>query len=70
MVTDEIDINDYYWGLKTKFQLNNPMRPEIVWFKSGTYLISSFNTSISTNNCSISLQGKDKMCMLNGDFGG
>jgi hypothetical protein len=25
---------------------------------------------MSTNNCTISLQGKDKMCLLNGDVGG
>ena len=32
--------------------------------------VSGFNTSISTNNCTISLSGKDKMCLLNGDLGG
>jgi len=34
------------------------------------YIITGFNTSISTNNYSISISGKDKMCLLNGDIGG
>jgi len=47
MISDEIDINDFYWGLKTKFSLeigivnslsneyssiDNNLYPEIVWF--------------------------------------
>ena len=47
MISDEIDINDFYWGLKTKFKLeigivnslsneysyvDNDVYPEIVWF--------------------------------------
>ena len=84
LVTENIDINEFYWGIKTKFKLEIGLKnnltneyepdgkfyPDIVWFKGGTYLITSFNTSISTNNCSISLQGKDKMCLLNGDLSG
>lgn len=84
LVTEDIDINEYYWGIKTKFKLEIGLKnnltneyapdgkywPDIVWFKGGTYLISSFNTSISTNSCNISIQGKDKMCLLNGDFSG
>lgn len=85
MVSDEIDINDFYWGLKTKFKLEiglknnlkneyeaveNGEYPDIVWFPCGTYLITNFNTSITTNSCNISLSGKDKMCNLNGELGG
>ena len=83
MVSDTIHINEYYWGLKTKFKLEIGLRnylqgeyapsqgyPEVVWFPQGIYIISSFNTSFSTNSCIISLQGKDKMRLLNGDMGG
>jgi hypothetical protein len=69
LVTEDIDINEYYWGIKTKFKLEIGLKnnltneyapdgkywPDIVWFKGGTYLISSFNTSISTNSCNISI---------------
>ena len=91
MISDEVDINDFYWGIKTKFKLeigikNNLFQdgkvlnqyyyfkdglyPDIVWFPEGIFLITSFNTSITTNSCTISLQGKDKMSLLNGDLGG
>lgn len=85
MISDEIDINDFYWGLKTKFSLeigivnslsneyssiDNNLYPEIVWFQEGIFLVTSFNTSIGISNCTISLQGKDKMSLLNGDLGG
>ena len=85
MVTDKIDINEFYWGVKTKFKLElglknkltnqyaageNSIYPDIVWFPQGTFIVTTFNTSITTNNCSISLSGKDKMCMLNGELGG
>ena len=33
-------------------------------------MINSFNTSRSTNNFTISISGKDKMCLLNGEAGG
>ena len=85
MISNNIDINDYYWGLKTKFKLEIGLRnqltgdysfqqdniyPEIVWFSQGYFVISAFNTSITTNNCNIFISGKDKMCLLNGDLGG
>ena len=85
LITDTVDINDFYWGIKTKFKLEigvknnltgefapteNGIYPEIVWFKQGTFFVTAFNTSISTNSCTISLSGKDKMCMLNGELGG
>ena len=77
MVAQDFKYNDFYWGLNTKFKLevgveNNidPTYPKIIWFKQGIYLITSFNTSRSTNNFSISISGKDKMCLLNGEVGG
>jgi hypothetical protein len=77
MVTHDININAYYWGFKNKFRLqiglNNQINSEydpIIWFPMGTYVITSFNTSLSTNNYTINISGKDKMCLLNGDLGG
>lgn len=77
LVATNLNYNDYYWGLNTKFKLEigvqnniNPLYPEIIWFKQGIYLISSFSTSHSTNSYTISIQGKDKMCQLNGEVSG
>ena len=77
MVAQEFNYNDYYWGLNTKFKLQIGIKnnvdssmPDIIWFDQGIYLISSFNTSRSATNFTISISGKDKMCLLNGEVGG
>ena len=77
MVAKDFDYSDYSWGLNNKFKLEvgvenhiNNFYPEIIWFNQGIYVFTSFNTSRSTSNFTISLQGKDKMCLLNGEVGG
>ena len=77
LVARDININNYYWGLNTKFKLEVGVKnivdnkyPDIIWFPQGIYILTTFNTSVSTNNYTISLSGKDKMCLLNGDVGG
>jgi hypothetical protein len=76
-VAQNFDYNNYLWGMNTKFKLEigvvnmiDSSYPDIIWFKQGIYLITSFNVSSSTNNFTISLQGKDKMCQLNGEVSG
>lgn len=77
LVGQELNINDYVWGLETKVKLYvglknkiNPDYPPIIWFKMGTFVLTSFSSSISASGHTVSLQGKDKMCLLNGDVGG
>ena len=77
MIAKDFNYLNYYWGLNTKFKLeigvyNNidPQYPNIIWFKQGIYVFTSFNTSRTVNNFTINIQGKDKMCLLNGDLGG
>lgn len=77
MVAEELNIHDYYWGLSTKFKLFVGLKnsiddryDDICWFPLGTYVISSFSTAQSTNNYTVNIQGKDKMCLLNGELGG
>lgn len=77
LIAKGVNINDFYWGLHTKFKLEiglrnkiNPHYPDIIWFKQGLFIITSFNTSASTNNYTINISGKDKMCLLNGDIAG
>jgi hypothetical protein len=43
---------------------------EIVWFPQGTFVLNSFNISVNNTSSTIAIQGKDKMCLLNGDVGG
>lgn len=77
IVAQELNINDYYWGLNTKIQIYIGLRnnidskyPEIIWFPQGVFLLTTFNTSQSLTGWNISIQGKDKMSLLNGDIGG
>ena len=70
-------ITDPYWSFNTKIDVKIGVRnfiddkyPDIVWFDMGIFLLSSFSISKSTNALNISLQGKDKMCRLNGEMGG
>ena len=77
LVASDFNYSDYLWSFNTKFKLEigvqntiDPRYDDIIWFKQGIYIISSFNTSRSTSNFSITIQGKDKMCRLNGDLGG
>ena len=77
LVAEELNLHDYYWGLNTKFKLFVGLRnhideryEDIIWFPLGTYVIASFSTSQSTNNYNVNIQGKDKMCLLNGELGG
>lgn len=46
------------------------MYPDIIWFPQGVYILTDFKTQAQVNNYTITLQGKDKMCLLNGDIGG
>lgn len=73
----EFNYNDFYWGLNTKFKLEIGVEnnidltyPNIIWFNQGIYLITSFNTARNTSSFNITIQGKDKMCLLNGEIGG
>ena len=77
MVTQQVDINDIYWGFSNKFKLFigvenniNKKYDNIIWFPQGTYVINSFNSSYTTNDYQISISGQDKMCLLNGTIGG
>lgn len=76
MVTDTLDISDYYWTLKTKFKVQIGVKntitdiPDIIWFDQGVYVINSFSSTYSSNSYTVNISGRDKMCMLNGELGG
>ena len=78
LVTSSINVNEIDWALRTKFRvymgLKNFVDPEryddILWFKQGTFIITSFTSQLNGQGYTISIQGKDKMCLLNGDIGG
>ena len=72
-----LNINNVYWGLTTKIKIEiglenvvNDIYDDIIWFKQGIFILTDFKTSQTTNNYTINLTGKDKMCLLNGDVAG
>ena len=74
---DKLNFDYSLWAVKSKFQLFiglenniNDSYDYIIWFKQGVFVFTSFNPQLSTNGCSISISGKDKMCLLNGEMGG
>ncbi len=66
------------WGANRKFfleigienNLKNNAYSKILWFPQGVYVITSCSFSEQTNNMSISISGKDKMALLNGEISG
>ena len=77
MSAPEFKYNKYNWSLNNKIKLEigirneiNSKYPDIIWFNQGIYILTTFNQSNSVNSQSISLSGKDKMCLLNGEVGG
>ena len=70
LIAKDVNITDFYWGVSNKFTLEiglknniNKEYPNIIWFKQGIYVITSFNSSLTNNNYTISINGKDKMCL-------
>ena len=78
LVANDVALNEFYWGLNTKFKLEVGVKntiedsgySDIIWFPQGVFILTTFNTSVQASGRTISLTGKDKMCMLNGDLGG
>lgn len=73
----EEKLDSFDWALSTKFKLEigvkndiNPNYDKIIFFPQGTYVITNANISYSTGGGSLSIQGKDKMCLINGEVSG
>lgn len=77
MITTSVDVNRIDWAIRTKFRLFiglqndiNPNYEKIIWFPEGIFIISGYSATYNNSGYTISLQGKDKMSLLNGDMGG
>lgn len=75
---DSIDDVNYYLSLNKKVYIEigfkNDTRYytqyEKIWFPMGLFVITSCSLSHSNTGVTVSLQLKDKMCLLNGECGG
>lgn len=78
LVTDQININEFDWALETKFKvaiglknyIDTERYDDIIWFPQGVYILTSYSQTYNTQGYTISVQGKDKMCLLDGSVGG
>ena len=77
LVTENQHINEFDWALESKFKVEiglknfiNSNYEDIIWFPQGVYIITSFSSSLNTQGFTIAIQGKDKMCLLDGSVGG
>lgn len=71
-IDNEISVNK---KVSVLIGYKNPFRSfqqygDIIWFPCGMFILSSANISRNTSGWNISISGKDKMCMLNGNVGG
>lgn len=77
LITNQMQIDNIHWSLRTKFTVEIGVKNEIdtkyediIWFPQGLFIITSFSSTVNSQGCTISIQGKDKMCLLNGDVSG
>lgn len=71
-IDNEISINK---KVRVMVGYDNPLKSyarygDTVWFPCGLFVLSSATISRSTSGWSISISGKDKMCLLDGTAGG
>lgn len=77
LITNQVQIEEISWSLNTKFTVElglrntiDPRYEDIIWFPQGMYVISSFSSTLNNSGYTITIQGKDKMCLINGDISG
>lgn len=59
-----------YLEIGSKNTTNKYTEYPIIWYPQGLYIINGASLTHSTSGVNLSLQLKDKMCLLNGDCGG
>ena len=62
----------YFWNQSNYVEINDVFKypNPILWFPQGVYVITQPNLSHNPNGTLISLNLKDKMCLLNGEMAG
>ena len=71
-IDNQISINK---KVKILIGYKNPLKSyarygDIIWFPCGVFVLSSASVTKSTSGWTISISGKDKMCLLDGTVGG
>ena len=68
MTTQNVKINNVYWGLTNKIAIEIGLQndidnqyEDIIWFPQGIFILTDFKTSNQVNNYTINVSGKDKL---------
>lgn len=77
LITEDPNVNELDWQIHTKYVLYiglknfvNKKYNDIIWFPQGIFVATSVSTQNNLQGITISLSGKDKMCLLDGSVGG
>lgn len=77
LVTNKVQIDELNWSLRTKFKLFIGVKndvddryEDIIWFPQGIFIITQLSSTYNAQGYVISISGKDKMCLINGDVSG
>lgn len=77
MVSKTIDFTKYNIALQSKVRIDLGLKnnidssySDIIWLQMGIFIVTGFNTSVSLWQSTLSISGKDKMCLLNGEISG
>ena len=77
LITTDPNVNEIDWQIRTKYYLTIGMKnfisdkyPEWIWFPLGLYIVTSVSLQSNMSGYTLSLQGRDKMCLLDGSVGG
>lgn len=77
LITEDPDVNNLDWQIHTKYVVYiglrnfvNPKYSDIIWFPQGIFVATSVSTQNNLQGITISISGKDKMCLLDGSVGG
>ena len=77
LVTNKVQLDELNWTLRTKFKLFIGVKnsidnryDDIIWFPQGVFVITSISSTYNAQGYTISISGKDKMCLINGDVSG
>lgn len=71
VVDNPQEINgDWAISKKIKVYIGIEENNSVNWYKQGIFVITSFSAAETANSYTVSLTAQDKMCLLNGTFGG
>lgn len=77
MITGDVEVSNLDLEIASKYLLYiglrnfvDPKYDDMIWFPQGLFVATSLSTTSNMSGITVSLTGKDKMCLLDGSVGG